>query len=85
MACPIMFPPSIGGWEGGSCACAIPAEKLTDLRNSTKAGFCSATRASSPIILKNHAVPSRRVIAARMRLFSPEPGLPPACSYRLAD
>ena len=44
------------------------------------AGFCSATRASSPVILKNQATPSRRVMAARMRVLSPEPGFAPACS-----
>src|SRR5208283_2277786 len=79
-ACPIMLPASIGGCEAGNCAWAVGAGKLTDLRNSTKAGFCCATSASSPVILKNQATPSRRVIAARMTVFSPEPGFAPACS-----
>ena len=70
----------MGGWDGGSWAWVAAAGKLTDLRNSIKAGFCSATKPSSPVILKNQAVPSRRVMAARMRLFSPEPAFEPACS-----
>src|SRR5690242_7108687 len=77
------FASPIGGWEDDNPGCAERAGKFTVLRKSMKAVFCWATSASSPVILKNHVRSSRGKIAARMRSFSPDPGLAPACSYIL--
>src|SRR5437016_320315 len=75
---------SIGGWDGGRSVRTAVAEKLNDFKKSMKTGFCSVTKLSSPVILKNQAVPLRRWIAARMRVSPSEFGAFPACSYNWA-
>src|SRR2546426_5826645 len=60
---------SIGGRDGGRSVRAVAAEKFNDFKNCTKAVFCSATKASSPAILKNQPVPPRRRMPAKMRVL----------------
>src|ERR1044071_4727494 len=73
-----------GGREGGRSVFALVGAKLNDFKKSTNAAFCSLTRESSPVILKNQAMPFRIWIAPRIRVGSSELGGFPACSNNLA-